>query len=134
MNGQGRTRAHLSLDEPLPTEDAFFNALVEGDVESLQRLLADDFVLVDVRRGAEVGRSAFLDVIAARQLEFTTLTVVERRVRRYGEVAVVVGRTAMRGDVGGEAFAAASRYTHVFARTGARDWRLVSAQGTQITE
>ena len=124
----------VNVDEPLPTEDAFFNALVEGDVESLQRLLADDFVLVDVRRGAEVGRSAFLDVIAARQLEFTTLNVIERRVRRYGEVAVVVGRTAMRGDVGGEPFAAASRYTHVFERTEARDWRLVSAQGTQITE
>ena len=49
-------------------------------------------------------------------------------------VAVVVGRTAMRGQVGGEEFSTASRYTHVFARTGGGDWRLVSAQGTPIVE
>lgn len=134
MKSQGGTRAGLALDEPLPTEDAFFDALVEGDVESLRRLLIDDFVLIDVRRGAEVDRSAFLEAIAARVVGFTTLEVVERRVRHYGEVAVVVGRTEMRGDVEGEPFAAASRYTHVFARTGAGDWRLASAQGTRIIE
>lgn len=54
--------------------------------------------------------------------------------RRYGEVAVVVGRTAMRGDLGLEPFAAGSRYTHVFAREAAGAWRLVSAQGTRIIE
>lgn len=134
MDDRGRIRVPVELDEPLPTEDAFFAALVEGDVESLQRLLADDFVIVDVRRGAEIGRSPFLDAIAARQVRFSALDVVERRVRRYGEVAIVVGRTAMRGDVGGEPFAAASRYTHVFASTEAGVWRLVSAQGTQIVE
>jgi ketosteroid isomerase-like protein len=118
----------------LAAEDDFIDALVEGDVGSLQRLLADDFVLVDVRRGGEIGRSALLDAMAARQLRIAGLDVVERRVRRYGEVAVVVGRTAMRGDVGGEPFVAASRYTHVLARGAAGEWRLVSAQGTQIVE
>ena len=122
------------MDEPLATEDAFFKALVEGNVEALRRLLADDFVIVDVMRGAEVGRSAFLEPIAAGQLRFTTLDVVERHVRRYGEVAVVVGRTAMQGQFGGEPFGAASRYTHVFARDKAGGWQLVSAQGTQIVE
>ena len=122
------------MDEPLPTEDAFFAALLHGDVESLQRLLADDFVIVDLMRGAEAGRSAFLDPIAAGQLRFTSLSVVERHVRRYGEVAIVVGRTAMRGAFAGQSFAAASRYTHVFARDGAGAWQLVSAQGTPIVE
>lgn len=134
MKGAGRTRARLALDEPLPTEDAFFDAIVEGDVESLRHLLADDFVLVDVKRGAEVDRSALLAAIAARVVGFTTLEVVERRMRHYGDVAVVVGRTEMRGDVDGEPLVTASRYTHVFARTEAGDWWLVSAQGTRIVE
>jgi len=121
-------------DDPLPTEDAFFDALVQSDVESLEGLLADDFVIVDVMRGAEVRRGPFLDVIASRQVRFVALDVVERHVRRYGESAVVVGRTAMLGDVDGEPFSAASRYTHVFARTPAGEWQLVSAQGTPIVD
>jgi ketosteroid isomerase-like protein len=128
------SRTQAEAEEPLPTEDAFFQALVEGDVASLGALLADDFVIVDVQRGGEIGRRAFLDAIASRYVRFEALSVVERRARRYGEVAVVVGRTDMRGEVGGERFAAASRYTHVFARVEAGRWRLVSAQGTQIVE
>ena len=134
MKGEGRTGARPALDEPLPTEDAFFDALIERDVESLRHLLADDFVLVDVKRGAEVGRTVLLDAIAAGVVGFTTLEVVERRVRHYGEVGIVVGRTEMRGVVDREPFVTASRYTHVFARTEAGDWRLASAQGTQIVE
>lgn len=125
-------REHVGLEEPLPTEDAFFGALVQGNVETLRRLLADDFVLVDVMRGAELGRSDLLDAIDRRQVVFTVLEVVVRRVRRYGEIAIVVGRTEMRGEVEGKPFGAASRYTHVFVRSEAADWRLVSAQGTQI--
>jgi hypothetical protein len=39
----------------------------------------------------------------------------------------------MSGMFDGSAFAAASRYTHVFIEQ-ANGWRLVSAQGTQIVE
>ncbi len=134
MDHQGRIGASRNQEEPLPTEDAFFDALLAGDVESLERLLSDDFVIVDVRKGAEADRSGLLEAIASRQVAFTALSVIERRVRHYGEVAVVVGRTSMRGQVGGEEFTAASRYTHVFARIGGGDWRLVSAQGTPIVE
>jgi ketosteroid isomerase-like protein len=122
------------LAEPLATEDAFFGALVRGDVETLRRVLADAFVLVDVMSGAEVGRSDLLDAVAVRRVGFTTLEVVERRVRRYGEMAIVVGRTEMRGEIDAQPFAAASRYTHVFVSGEADGWRLVSAQGTPIVE
>jgi ketosteroid isomerase-like protein len=122
------------LQEPLTTEDGFFEALLRGDAESLGRLLADDFVIVDVMKGAEIGRAAFLEAVGTRQVEFASLEVVERRLRRYGEAAVVVGRTEMRVVVGGAAFGTASRYTHVFARGGDGSWRLVSAQGTAIAD
>jgi len=40
----------------------------------------------------------------------------------------------MAGSFAGTAFAAASRYTHVFVRDADARWRLASAQGTQIIE
>jgi ketosteroid isomerase-like protein len=130
----GARQVDVGLAEPLATEDAFFGALVRGDVETLRRVLADEFVLVDVMRGAEVGRSDMLDAVHARRVGFTALDVVARRVRRYGETSIVVGRTEMRGESDGQPFAVASRYTHVLVWSSTDGWRLVSAQGTPIVE
>src|SRR5262245_14385677 len=121
-------------EEPLATEDAFFKALLDGGAESLERLLADDFVIVDVMRGAQIGRAPFLDAMTRKEVRFSAIDVVDRSARWYGDVAVVVGRTAMSGEVGGEAFTLASRYTHVFTRTESGGWVLSSAQGTRIIE
>ena len=118
MDHQARIGASRNQEEPLPTEDAFFDALLAGDVESLEGLLSDDFVIVDVRKGAEVDRSGLLEAIASRQVAFTALSVVERRVRHYGEVAVVVGRTSMRGQVG-----AAKPWAWASARISANGFR-----------
>ena len=109
----------------------FFAALVEGSREALERILADDFVLIDVMSGGEVPRAQLLDLVASRQLEFTAIDPAEVRVRPYGTTAVITGRTEMAGRFGGVPFVARSRYTHVFVEQEG-GWRLVAAQGTQI--
>jgi ketosteroid isomerase-like protein len=110
---------------------AFFAALVAGDVAGLREVLADDFLIVDVMSGGVTGRDGFLAAIDSKALVFTSVEPAEVGVRRYGDTAVVVGRTAMRGSFRGAAFEAASRYTHVYVEDGGT-WRLVSAQGTPI--
>jgi hypothetical protein len=40
--------------DPLVTDGQFFSALVDGSVEELDQILADDFVLVEVMGGSEV--------------------------------------------------------------------------------
>jgi hypothetical protein len=57
----------------------------------------------------------------------------ETLIRRYGNVAVVVGRTTMTFTGDDSTFQADSRYTHVYALDGGK-WRLLSAQGTPIPE
>jgi ketosteroid isomerase-like protein len=58
----------------------------------------------------------------------------EAIVRRLGEVAIVVGRTAMSVTApDGTGFTLSSRYTHVFIAGTDGGCRLVSAQGTPIT-
>jgi hypothetical protein len=46
-------------------------------------------------------------------------------------MAVITGQTEMAGWFGEQAFRARSRYTHVFVAEG-EQWRMVTAQGTQI--
>ena len=118
--------------DPLAADRAFFTALTSADVEALDSLLVDDFVLIDVSSGSEITKPMLLAAIGSCQVKFDAIEVIESRTRVYtANTAVVTGRTEMRGRVGDVTLMTSSRYTHVFVlQDGA--WVLVSAQGTQI--
>ena len=117
---------------PLSAERRFFAALVEASLEELDQILADDFVLIEVMGGSEITKPVLLAAIASGQLKFEAIEPADSRVRIYQSAAVISGRTQMRGRFGGTPFTASSRYTHVFVEQEGR-WRMVSAQGTQIS-
>ena len=117
--------------DPLAAEREFFTALVEARPEVLDRVLADDFLLIDVMSGSEVTKPSLLAVLGSGQLQFEVIEPAEQRVRLHQATAVVTGRTRMSGRFGGAPFAALSRYTHVYVEQQGR-WRLVAAQGTLI--
>ena len=118
--------------DTLATERAFFSALISANLESLDSLLADDFILIDVLNGSEITKPMLLAALGSSQVKFDSIEPVESRVRAYATtMAVIAGRTELRGRVGEAAFTASSRYTHVFVMQ-AGGWVLASAQGTQI--
>jgi ketosteroid isomerase-like protein len=120
----------------LDLDQRFFDALVAGDDAGLGELLADDFILVSVSDGAAVTRADLLGAVSAGAVRFPAVETFhdEAVVRRVGDVGIVVGRTGMSfTDADGTAFTAGSRYTHVFAAEPGGGWRLLSAQGTQIS-
>jgi len=119
------TRAVLDVD------DRFFGALLAVDRAALEQVLAPDFLLVDVMTGSEIPREFLVDAVGSRQLVFEAIARTAGRVRHYGDTAIVVGETRMRGRYGEQSFAAHSRYTHVYARN-ASGWQMVAAQGTPI--
>ena len=121
----------MKMSTPDDTDQDFFQALVSSNIESLDGLLADDFILVDVMTGSEVTKAGFLDIIRGGALVFERIERIEFRVRVYGSAAVVNGRTEMSGSYAGERFRVSSRYTHVFIDMGG-SWHMVAAQGTQI--
>ena len=116
---------------PQAAEQEFFSSLIGGDVGALDRILSDDFLLIDVMTGSEVKKPDLLAVLSSGQLKFEAIEPLESQVRLYGITAVITGRTRMSGRFGEAPFTASSRYTHVFVRDQDQ-WRLVSAQGTQI--
>ena len=116
---------------PRDADRRFFSALLAGDVRALDDLLSDDFTLIDVLQGGEIPRTALLEAVSGGVVRFEAIDVLESRERRYGNFALVTGRTEMRGQGAGHPWAARSRYTHVFVEQQGR-WRLVAAQGTQI--
>jgi ketosteroid isomerase-like protein len=116
---------------PLAADANFFNALIKADIPALDRILADDFVLIDVMGGSEISKTALLAALDSNQVEFEAIEPTENRVRLYHATAVVTGRTQMQGRLAGSPFGLSSRYTHVYVQQQG-EWRLVTAQGTQI--
>jgi hypothetical protein len=117
---------------PLTAERQFFTALVEANVEDLDRVLADDFILIEVMGGSEITKPLLVAAIGSGQLKFEAIEPADSRVRIYQSAAVITGRTHMRGRFWERPFTVSSRYTHVFVEQEGR-WRMVSAQGTQIS-
>jgi ketosteroid isomerase-like protein len=123
-------------DELQQTDLDFFAALLDCDVPTLEALLADDFLIVDVVSATVHSRAAFLEAISGGTLTFREIETFpyERTIRLVGiDTGIVVGRTAMSfADPEGTPLTVASRYTHVYRGDG-RIWQLVSAQGTPIS-
>jgi hypothetical protein len=118
--------------DPLAADRAFFTALISANLNSLDSLLVEDFLLIDVLTGSEITKPMLLAAVGSSQVKFDAIEAVDSRLRMYATTtAVVTGRTEMRGRVGEASFTASSRYTHVFVAQDGH-WALVSAQGTQI--
>jgi len=117
----------------LAADREFFKALTDGNGDALDRLLADDFILIDVMRGAEVAKTALVELVGSGQLRFESITPADVYARRYGSTAIVSGRTAMRLRFEQTSVAVKSRYTHIYIEDHG-SWRMVSAQGTQISD
>jgi ketosteroid isomerase-like protein len=118
------------------TDLDFFAALVDRDGDALERLLAADFLIVDLASGTVHRRDSFIEVVTGGVVTFQKIETFpgQTNVRFSGAGAgIVVGRILMSlvGPDGGSSDIA-SRFTHVFFRANGAGWQLVSAQGTPI--
>ena len=119
--------------EVFAAEDRFFAALSRGDREGLERVLSEEFVLIDVITGSEIPRKVFVEHVGSQRLIFDSIQRLDTRLRLYDAAAIVTGRTRIVGRFEAQTFQVHSRYTHVYthARKG---WHLVAAQGTPVVE
>ncbi len=70
---------------PKEIEQEFFSALLRSNHTHLDRILTDDFILIDVMRGAEIDKASLLGVIQSGALRFETIEPSEVRLRFYGK-------------------------------------------------
>ena len=127
-----RLEAEGQESEVMSQERAFFEALIQPDIEALTQILAEDFTLTDLR-GGQMTKDQILGVLTEGQLKFVSIAPQGgTRVRLYGAAAAAVtGRTIMTIQFMESELSVESRYTHVYALEGGV-WRLEIAQGTPV--
>lgn len=106
------------------------DAAREGDVATLERLLAPEFTLVG--SNAEIqSREDFLAEVRAGEPEYGVFHNYAMTARVYGDAAIVQGITSLAGRAGGEPFEVDVRFTDTLIRVDG-EWRMVVSHVTRI--
>jgi len=117
-------------EELLKLERAFADAIIKNDLESIGRIVADDWIIVDPN-GEIVDRTRFFEVIKSGALTHDIMESEDFRVRVYGESAVVTAITSTKGKFMGQEFSTRERATDVFVKRDGR-WQCVLTHLTRF--
>lgn len=106
------------------------HAFEAGNAEGLRRMLTADFTLVD-SHGEVTNLDQNLAEVAAREPFYEEFRNHDQQVRLYGDTALIVGITSVRGRAGGAPFAADFRYTDTWIRQHGK-WRLAASHASRL--
>jgi ketosteroid isomerase-like protein len=119
-------------DELTKVEAEFANAIVKNSPEEIRQFVSDDWIIINADGGIIDGQR-FLDVIKSGTLTHETMESDDKRVRVYGDSAVVSAITRSKGKFMGQEFTTHERSTDVFVRRDGQ-WRCVLTQLTGFTK
>ena len=104
--------------------------VLDSPAARLAHLLAPDLTYTHTD-GAQNTRAALLQLVGSGALRYASITPEARDVRVVGPSAVVTGRSAMRVEASGQAYAFRIRYLAVYRRS-ALGWQLIAWQSTRL--
>jgi ketosteroid isomerase-like protein len=117
----------------LELEQKYEEAVLKGQVSSLETLLADDFTAISSR--AEIrNKTQEIDDIkpqADSDYSMEAFKLDEIKVRIVGNAAVVTGRSTLQVSFRGRSSKSVFRYTRVYAKRK-NQWRMISQQLTRV--
>ncbi|WP_426703217.1 nuclear transport factor 2 family protein [Rhodanobacter sp. Col0626] len=105
-------------------------AFEAGNANVLRHALTADFTLVD-SHGNVTNLEQNLAEVAAREPFYEEFRNHDQQVRLYGDAALIVGITSIRGRAGSKAFAADFRYTDTWVRRHGK-WLLAASHASRL--
>ncbi len=112
----------------LDLEDQRLAAMVGADVETLDRILADDLTYVHTT-AAQDTKESLTTGLASGRLNYESITPTDRVVRSYGDTAIVRGNAHV--HVNNNHFTL--EFTVVYVRPGG-EWQMTSWHATRVPE
>lgn len=123
---------HQDVQEIVQTEKRRFEAMVNGDLAALERILADDLQYTH-SNGVFDSKTSFLGTLKSGELQYQGVTPEDLRARVYGSTAVVTGASLMNVRVRGQQASFRVRFTDVYVKRDDR-WQMVAWQATRLPE
>jgi ketosteroid isomerase-like protein len=114
-------------------EEAWQTAMLKGNSTALEALLADDYTAITAK-GAIQTKDEALASLKSGTLQLATLSISDRKVRIYGSTAVVTSLAELTGSRANAEITGRYRYTRVYVRNPAGQWKIVSFETSRIQE
>lgn len=113
-------------------EEAWRNAVLASNISAMNSLLADDYTAINAN-GTIQTKQDWLAGLRSGRVHFVVLNVSDRKIRFYGDTAVVTSRAEVRGTTGEGALVGNFRYTRVYVRNAQGKWQIVSFEASRIS-
>jgi len=125
---------HESRHQIDDLEDAWRDAVLNSNATAMASLLSDDYTAITAS-GTLQNKEEALENMRATSRHITSLTISERKVRFYGQTAVVTSLADLEGtNAGGSDVTGSYRYTRVYVRDPQGHWKIVSFEASRIRE
>ena len=109
-------------------EDRRFQAMIDGDFDTLDKLLADDLTYTHSSGQADT-RAEYIALCKRGVFKYQKIERPIEDIQVYGETVVVTGHVKMAVLIDGNSKQLNSRYTNVWIK-GAKGWQMVAWQST----
>jgi ketosteroid isomerase-like protein len=113
-------------------EEAWRTALLKGDTTTLNSLMADDYMAI-TPTGTLQTKEESLASLRAGKFHVANLDFSDRKVRFYGDTAVVTSLASVQANTPEGNLSGAYRYTRVYVRDAQGSWKIVSFEANRIT-
>jgi ketosteroid isomerase-like protein len=133
----GSAGMHAAAPDPLEAallhaETALCAAFERGDAATLRRYMDPSFTLVN-SRGEVSDYAQNVDEVARRSPRYETFRNHDQTVRRYGDTAIVIGITTVKGVADATPFAADFRYTDTWLRRDGA-WKIAASHASRLAD
>jgi hypothetical protein len=114
----------------LDLQHRWVEALVKADTAALDAILVDSYVDTD-ESGCRFDKAGILAALKSGDLKLTSITLLETRVDRYGDSAVLTGVSAQTGEFQRRSIAPKIVFTATLILQHGK-WRAVAAHRTAV--
>ena len=116
----------MSEKEILGLEDQRFGAMIARDLAALDKLTHDQ-LLYTHSSGVTDTKASWLESIKAGKAKYKSVSCSDRKVRFFGEIALVNGKAALEVDINGQPKSLKLFFLNAWARTP-QGWKFVAWQ------
>ena len=129
--GMPRAQRHESRHEIDQLEQSWRDAVIHRNVSAMESLLADDYIAI-TSNGTLQSKEQTLVSLRTGSMHFGSMEFSDRKVRFYGQTALVTSRAEVSGTTGEGNISGSYRYTHVYVRDEHGTWKIVSFEASRI--
>jgi ketosteroid isomerase-like protein len=129
--GMPRGERHEVRHEIDQLEDTWRNAIIHRNSSAMDNLLADDYIAITAN-GTLQSKDQTLANLRAGTLHFASIEFSDRKVRFYGQTALVTSRAEVTGTTSEGDISGSYRYTRVYVKDDHGAWKIVSFEASRI--